>query len=393
MDLLQTQDSLDGIRNLIEAAQASRNVHSQSNRWQQAIDEELESLAEFKAFYTSLRKDDRPQVGLNQISSLRLRLDIDSARSQDQPRAFLKSDNVDDEEEKEVWINWQSRHSNVGELTSKSIALVEELTILLMARKMPDEFCIPPCLGYSILQWGKEEARPALIFENPEGVGPQVRPMSLLQALELHRKPSLTQRVVLAQRIAQCLLYLHTVDWLHKALRSSNIVFFPSSEVELNVHHPYLTGFDHSRRSRFDETSQVPHVGRMEIYRHPAAQVRGPKLEYRKTFDIYSLGLVLAEIALWEPIMSIMNMETTDDPSPPATRGVRERWLASEPRLLESVQAEVGDRYAGAVEACLKGGEAYGITAHNIETSSDTGRKIQRGFSAKVVRPLAEILI
>ena len=99
-----------------------------------------------------------------------------------------------------------------------------------------------------------------------------------------------------------------------------------------------MTGFDNSRRSRFNEaTSEVPRVGRMEVYRHPDTQLDGLMLSYRKTFDIYSLGLILVEIALWKPIVSIMGIEETIDRSPRATSNVQERWLTSEPGLLISL--------------------------------------------------------
>lgn len=258
----------------------------------------------------------------------------------------------------------------------------------------PDEFCIPACVGYGIFQHGEEKARPALVFQNPVGVDPQVQPVSLLNALQNRTKPTLTHRVALAHKVAQCLLYLHAVNWLHKALRSSNILFFPPPDTEVDVRSPYVTGFDNSRRSRFDEvTTQVPRIGRMEVYRHPDTQLDGPTLPYRKTFDIYSLGLVLAEIALWEPIVSIMGIQETMDRSRKATSGVQERWLASEPRLLDSLRAEVGEKYAGAVETCLQGRDAFAIERRDTETSADTGMIIQRGFNAKVVRPLAEIVV
>ena len=387
MELVQMRNSLEDIRKLKEAAHAARTVHNRSGAWQHSLDEELENLAGFKSLYTSLLKDNSSRAGNIRIASSKLRL---STEQQDHPRAVYRLD--DDGDEREAWINWQSM-GIPDEGSATSISPIEELTILLMAPK-PDEFCIPACVGYSILQQGEEKPRPALIFENPAGVDQHFQPVSLLKALQNRTKPTLTHRVALAHKIAQCLLYLHAVNWLHKALRSSNILFFPSADTEVDVRFPYVTGFDHSRRSRFDEaTTQVPRIGRMEVYRHPDTQVDSGKLPYRKTFDIYSLGLVLAEIALWEPIVSIMGIQEIMDRSSQATSGVQERWLASEPRLLESLRAEVGEKYAGAVETCLQGRDAFAIETKDTETSADTGMIIQRGFNARVVRPLAEIVV
>lgn len=390
MELVQMRNSLDDIRKLTEIAQASKNIHSRSNEWQQIIDAELGNLAAFKTLSTSLLTSQTYLAGEIRIEPSRIKVQTTVTGQQDHPRATYTSSSND---ENEVWINWQDKEIPNDDPTSTSISPIEELTILLMAPK-PDDFCIPTCLGYSILKQGKGQARPALIFENPKGIDPQVQPVSLLQAVQTYPRPSLTDRIAVAHKIAQCLLYLHTVNWLHKALRSSNVLFFPSPYTDLDVRFPYMTGFDNSRRSRFDETtSEVPREGRMEVYRHPDAQDDGPTLSYRKTFDIYSLGLILVEIAFWKPIVSIIGIEETVDRSPRATSNVQERWLTSDPGLLISLRAEVGEKYAGAVELCLKGRDAFGIDRKDAETSADTGLRIQREFNAKIVRVLAEIVV
>ena len=81
------------------------------------------------------------------------------------------------------------------------------------------------------------------------------------------------------------------------------------------------------------------------------------------------------------------------DRSPRATSNVQERWLTSEPGLLRSLRAEVGEKYASVVETCLKGRDAFGINRKDAETSANTGMTIQREFNTKVVRSLAEIVV
>ncbi|KAF1992021.1 hypothetical protein K402DRAFT_322057, partial [Aulographum hederae CBS 113979] len=189
------------------------------------------------------------------------------------------------------------------------------------------------------------------------------------------------------------LLYLHTVNWLHRALRSLSILFFPSSDTDLDIPSPFVTGFDNSRRSLFNEKmNEVPRVSHMEVYRHPDTQNGGPSLPYRKTFDIYSLGIVLAKINFWKPMVFIMKLQDIDR-SPKETKAIQERWLVSEPRLVESLRAEAGEKYAGAVETCLKGRDAFGINRRDADTSANTALLIQRTFNAMVVRTLAEIVV
>ncbi|OQV08546.1 hypothetical protein CLAIMM_12800 [Cladophialophora immunda] len=330
MELVQMRNKLDDILELTQAVQASRLNHSQSDTWQRLADAELDNLAAFKALY----------IGLYEACSL-----------------------------------------------------MDELTILLNAQK-PDEFCIPPCLGWSPLREGGAQPLPAFVFENPPGVDSKAIPVSLLHAMKHSPKPSLTHRVTLAYKIAQCLLYFHVVNWLHKALRASNIIMFSSSDNDLDIRSPYLIGFNNSRRSQFGEaTSEVPRDGHMEVYRHPDTQLDGPMLPFRKTFDIYSLGLILVEIAFWKPIVAVMEIEEIVNKSPRATRDIQERWVHTELRLLASLRAEVGAKYSSAVEVCLKGRDAFGIDRRDTETSSTTAMVIQRTFNAQVVRVLAEIAV
>ena len=257
--------SLNDMREVTEAIHAARIVHRQSNTWQQIMDEEFEELTRFKALYASLLVGKPSQASDIKIPSSRIHLPSVTNSQLDQTRAIC---NFDDEEKK-VWINWQSKDIPDDDSTSSPISVIEELTILLMAPK-PAQFCIPTCLGYSIVNRGKEKPRPVLVFESPEGIDRQAQPVPLLYALEFCTKPTLSHRVILANKIAQSLLYLHTVNWLHKALRSSNILFFPSPDAPVDVRSPFVTGYDNSRRSRFEEaTTEVPRTGRMEVYRHP----------------------------------------------------------------------------------------------------------------------------
>lgn len=389
MEFVQTRNSLADIQRLSQAAHAVKIVHTQSNIWQRANDAELENLAAFKALYMSILADTASQPSQIKIPCSQLQFYFSNTKEGENPRATYKTDG---QTEREVWINWQDGIP-ANNNTSAPSTPIAELAVLLMAPK-PDEFCIPPCIGYCEVQQAGSQPRRALIFENPIGVDPQIKPVSLAHAIEHHAKPCLADRIALAHKIAQCLLYLHAANWLHKALRSTNILFFQAPNLDLDVRNPYVTGFDNSRRSRFNEaTGEVPHIGRMEVYRHPDTQSSGAILPYRKTFDIYSLGLVLVEIALWRPIVSIMGIDETVDRSPRATVDIQKRWLVSEPRLFKCVRGEVGNRYTNAVETCLKGRDAFAIDRRDIETSAATGLTIQREFNSRIVRILAEIVV
>ena len=389
MTLVQMRDSVTELKTLAEGAQSARRWFDESTVLQSNFNLELENLATFKAFYTSLleeRKIDAKSLCV-QASKLQLK---QQQLEKTYPQAWLY---LEDAPPKMVWINWQNKQLPGDQINRMSLSAVEELTTLLMAPK-PDEFCVPPCLGCCDVNIPEGSTRPGLIFENPSHVNRETPPTSLMDAIRKTPKPSLITRVALAQKIAQCLLYLHAVNWLHKGLRSEEILFFPSSQEELDFVSPYVTGFEHSRRARFKEIStEVPRVGKMEMYRHPDIQVNGLGISYRKTFDIYSLGIVLVEIGHWRPIESVMGVEDTLEKDLKATSDVQHRLLNSEPRLLECLHSETGDIYTGVVKTCVAARDAFDIARKDLEISASTSITIQRGFNRNVVRALQSMVI
>lgn len=390
MALVQMRDSVADLKILAEAARFSRQSLESSAEWQRKADLDLENLATFKSFYASIIESKRFGERKLSIPASHIRLLEEKGQSKEHPEALFSPSK---EYSRTVWISWQIHDAPEEEIDGATVrSPIEELAALLAAPK-PDEFCVPLCLGYCNLALD-EDQQLGLVFESPSHSDPRKPPVSLLTALKTIPKPSLTRRVALAHKISQCLMYLHSVNWLHKGLRSEKILFFPSSDAEDDLVAPYLTGFGFSRRARFNEaTSYVPRVGSMEVYRHPDIQMNGPRLYYRKTFDIYSLGIILIEIAHWRPIASIVAIEDSIERFPSATSDIRQRWLELEPLLHNTLRAEIGERYAGAVRTCIAGRDSFGIAKSDLETSTSTSMVIQQGFNAKVVKSLHEIVV
>jgi serine/threonine protein kinase len=293
---------------------------------------------------------------------------------------------------KRVWLNWQVSHADTGNDPQVACSPIEELAALLMAPK-PEELCVPCCLGYCVRKIDGLTT-PGLVFEYPTLPGAQSRLCSLLQVMHETSKPSLTHRVVLAQKLVQCLLYLHSVNWLHKGIRSENIFLSPSSTGGYDLRQPILTGFDHSRRAWFNQgTNEVPRIGSMEVYSHPDAQSQGPKTAFRKTFDIYSLGLVLLEIGVWRPISTIMGFTIKSNVEPNDTAKVQQRLLEDEPTILDVLKAEAGEWYTEAVRFCVAARDSFNISPMDQETSTATAIMIQREYNDKVVKALRRIQV
>ncbi|KAF4988437.1 hypothetical protein FGRMN_9761 [Fusarium graminum] len=168
------------------------------------------------------------------------------------------------------------------------------------------------------------------------------------------KTPDLDDRVRLAHTLAVALWSLHSLDWLHKSLCSSNILFFPSAfstsahsstaaaALVPDIQQPYLTGFDASRPDLDTALSVAPrNPSILTLHRHPAS-LRG--FPHCKPMDIYTLGLVLLEIGLWKVLQTYHKPHYSTD-----------RWRDKVLRaaLVPGLGSKVGRRYRDVVDRCL----------------------------------------
>ncbi|KAL7817820.1 prion-inhibition and propagation domain-containing protein [Trichoderma gracile] len=205
------------------------------------------------------------------------------------------------------------------------------------------------CLGYTD---DASRSRYGLIYKSPS---PSHSALDALIASPDLKTPDLDARVRLARTLAVALWSLHSLDWLHKSLCSSNILFFPSAfsasglsptaaaALVPDVERPYLAGFAASRPELDVALSVAPRNPSIEeLHRHPASLRGGAHI---KPFDIYSFGLVLLEIGLWKVLQTYYKGHYS-----------AERWrdkvvLAV---LVPGLGSKVGRRYREVVEMCLR---------------------------------------
>lgn len=170
------------------------------------------------------------------------------------------------------------------------------------------------------------------------------------------RTPDLDVRFKLAQTLAIALWSFHSLDWLHKSYSPNNILFFDdasdkdkssgsgsNSSQKHSLKNPYVVGFDSSRPDGLDEMTCDPKLGNSrDIYRHPDSLGiwRQP---YRKSFDVYSFGLVLLEVGLWKSIRYLHKPKYT-----PSV--FRDKVLAV---LVPALGSKTGPLYRMTVERCL----------------------------------------
>ena len=114
--------------------------------------------------------------------------------------------------------------------------------------------------------------------------------------------PSLNLRLEFATTLLETTLQLHTSGWLHKELRSENILFIaPSAQrSEDYLQAPMrIAGYVHARTDDPYEMTEPPASELLkDLYRHPAC-LRVPREPFQRAFDAFSVGCILLELGLW----------------------------------------------------------------------------------------------
>jgi hypothetical protein len=202
---------------------------------------------------------------------------------------------------------------------------------------------------------------------------PQPTSLSTLLATEGLR-PTLETRMRLSHTLALSLQRLHAYSWLHKSLRSENILFFPTTEepmsstratklaittltsdqADLCMENPRIAGFEYARlESDFSDGYGEADIKR-NIYRHPARWEQ-PSEHFAKVHDIYGIPL---PFYFTPPTTKPQKTSLTNTPSP-WSPPPRDRALGSRlPALhmghdLSSFGAQPCRRAADAAEVCV----------------------------------------
>lgn len=378
LEILQMRNSVDGLKLLIEATKSPTEDLERVN---------LTELANFKVLNLLAK---RTPANILEINIKFHCPDVQSSRPEASftPPGGAATD---------VWIEWKiyevEEEQDVLEGEAAVISRVEELAVLLTSYK-PKELCVPPCLGFfKARNAHNSQDRFGFVFTKPSEISRDSKLVSIRDCMNRFDEPSLNDRVTLAHKTANCILYLHSVNWLHKSLRSENVVCFVDQHSPFVLTAPYLLGFGYSRPARSGErTEPTPPVPAWEIYCHPDIQQDRPNPPYyRKTYDIYSLGLVLIEIALWEPIENVMGVTDLTN-SPEDAWEIQERLLAAESPVMKKVQSRVGNKFHDAIIICIKGRDVFGISPDDHEVDGETPMILQKGFKRSVVDQLRDIV-
>jgi hypothetical protein len=204
--------------------------------------------------------------------------------------------------ERRVMVEWKNYRTLQGQQAILVLGRNNNLARMLNAASKPDELLTLHCEGYFD---DVAEKRYGFVFSSPAKGSEKVSSLNkLLKMPPAERLPTLRQRYQLAYQLSMTVFILLTTGWLHKGLRSHNIMFVHDGD-EIQWTRPYLCGFAYSRPDKPDEFSEkLEHSERFNVYRHPLAQGQ-PNEDYHKSFDIYSFGIILFEIANWDAAFSL----------------------------------------------------------------------------------------
>lgn len=214
--------------------------------------------------------------------------------------------------------------------------------------------------------------------------------------------PSLGMRFQIAKDLSVAMHQLQCSQWLHRTLSSHQVVFFYDDKTAaIRFDSLFLIGLQYSRPddqfvdklpTRTKRTipgaseSRDKVFGSLREYIHPRLWDIGSR-RYRRSDDVYSLGIILLEVALWIPAKAIF-----DDN--------RSNMRSLTTMIEEDLAAEVGDVYHQAVTDCLDGLDGTERSVGDYYDDYDGEYKgedpeygLESEFLWKVVRQLEQLKV
>jgi hypothetical protein len=400
--LLQVTDQLGQLRALVDAVQF-HNVPakptspflslSRSSTLAEPEDSHASLFADLAKFKLQQKATENGADSLDMLLSSNLLFpdSVPGAEHRSKTKLYGKS----------LWVEWSEHVPEIPAIPDLAQIFedrVAKLASILSDPEKPAAFRGPQCLGYLRHEDDAVGLRFGLVYDASYSLDEgdkEARIRSLHDLLKDTRKPSLTKRMSLARNLTQSLMYLHAVNWLHKGFRSDSVMFCSPAEQpweEKDLETPVVSGFEFSRPDLSKEvtvktTSRVEH----DLYRHPDL-LKYSELRSQKSHDIYSLGLVLLEIAFWQPIEQLAGVTISQKRARESILPIRELFLTKRfreyPTLKEALASEMGDNFADAVWRCLRGGLDIGIPPKADEADPQTGARIQHVFHEEVMMRL-----
>jgi serine/threonine protein kinase len=288
--------------------------------------------------------------------------------------------------------------------------------IALILSRTDESMAILPCKGFM----AKPKARPSrfeLVFPLPHGTS-QPRTLRDILLGEESRAGvpfSLTWRLRLGVRLATAIMFIHTSGLVHKNIRPENIILLkshvegPDEDRAAKAKHGgdlFLIGFEFARKDDEASARIGDEIWWKNIYRHPERQGVHPEKDFSMLHDIYSLGVVLLEIALWRSMVLEDTDRTTkevqfrvnrdavklNDKTSGRLRSPEDIKKAFVDKAKNFVSLVFGDKYQDIVLMCLTCLDQGGLK--DIENAKDQdGITLGMAYIERILTTLDEIIL
>jgi hypothetical protein len=173
------------------------------------------------------------------------------------------------------------------------------------------------------------------------------------------------------------------VGWVHQGIASYNIVFFYDDVGNVDYANPYLCGFEYARHEGAPSSARIVEQFELNVYRHPERQGI-PNASHHKEHDIYSYGVLLLEIGLWDLAEELFRSRKKE---------ITPRDMAK--RLRNTARKELGfyagTAYQNATTLCLDTSLGVDVADEKIDLflaksfEDDVLAEIKKGVSLGVV--------
>ncbi|MCJ1312952.1 hypothetical protein MMC25_006628 [Agyrium rufum] len=243
----------------------------------------------------------------------------------------------------------------------------------------------------------KDSPRYTFVFRIPDGMS---EPHSLRAFLLRGFPLPLSTRFQIAKDLVKSALFVHSYGFVHKNIRPETIWLMHKNEDKGFFTH--LLGFEHFRHEDGQSSGLGDDAWDMNIYRHPDRQGSSPEQLYKMQHDIYSVGVCLLEIGMWESLVlygddlcSVKPSEwlkrsfDTADKSVPAANNVVLLKMAQ-----EILPTKMGDKFSLIVQTCLTCLEKDNADFGNTDDFEDEdGIPVGFRYIEKVLSRLNEIQV
>ncbi|CAI7629305.1 unnamed protein product [Penicillium crustosum] len=174
----------------------------------------------------------------------------------------------------------------------------------------------------------------------------------------MNHSHSLSDRFKLANELAKAVHSVHLFRFVHKNIRPKTILLLGSDESSIGS--AFLIGFDSFRMASGRNLRKGEASWERCLYQHPDRIGTIPK-DYIMQHDIYSLGVCLLELGLWESFVSYdeLTVASNDNAPTPARAPILGTGggVYFQRHLLLLAQGELrkrmGTRYSDVVVTCL----------------------------------------